>query len=102
MPTGPPVGSREGSLILREKKLAELRSEVNGMTNWIRPLAPLLIMAVAGASVVGLWLFVRQPQLTRERNDMHMLTTTEALETRIPLIDAAAPEETETATFAMG
>jgi hypothetical protein len=72
------------------------------MTNWIRPFAPLLITAVAGASILGLWLVLRQPQLLGERNDVHMLTVTESLETRIPPIDAAAPKETETATFAMG
>ncbi len=72
------------------------------MTQWIRPFAPLLIMAVAGASIVGLWVFVQQPQAQSERTEMDTLAATVVQETKIPPIDATAPSETETATFAMG
>jgi hypothetical protein len=39
--------------------------------------------------------------LTKEKSEMD-LETTSVLETTIPPIDAAAPAETETATFALG
>jgi hypothetical protein len=72
------------------------------MTQWIRPFAPLLITAIAGASIVGLWLFVQQPPAQSERSTVDTPVATEVLESNIPPIDAAVPDETETATFAMG
>ncbi len=74
------------------------------MFNWIRPFAPLVIMLMAGASIVALALVIRQPTLeaTTERSTTQMPTATKVQEAKLPPIDAAAPTETETATFAMG
>ena len=74
------------------------------MTNWIRPFAPLLITVMAGASIVALAVVLRQPipEATTERSTTQMPTQTKVQEAKLPPIDAAAPTETETATFAMG
>ena len=78
--------------------------EEQTVTNWIRPFAPLLITVMAGASIVALAVVLRQPipEATTERSTAPMPTATEVQEAKLPPIDAAAPSETETATFAMG
>jgi hypothetical protein len=78
--------------------------EVKRMFNWIRPFAPLVILLMAGASIVALALVTRQPTLeaTTERSATQMHTASEVREAKLPPIDAAAPTKTETATFAMG
>jgi hypothetical protein len=74
------------------------------MTQWIRPFAPLLLFALAGASVLGLWALTQRPiGLTDlERMDEDMSDAIALREHLLPPIDEAAVKETETATFAMG
>jgi len=73
------------------------------MANLIRVVAPARRIVMVGAGVVGLVLaglgiFFG---LTRERNTMTQ-TMDAAPRAALPPIDAAAPVETETATFALG
>ena len=73
-------------------------------TKWIRGHAPLLILALAGASLLGLaWVFRRPSQASaNERSTMPMPTQPALRTAQLPPIDAAAPARIETATFAMG
>ena len=66
------------------------------MTNWVRIMSPALAMLLASAGVLGLFLSGGPiwPDETEERSSTDMDTT--------PPLDAAAPQETETATFALG
>ena len=57
-----------------------------------------LIIVVLGLVGGG---YINLSNLTKEKSEMD-LETTSVLETTIPPIDAAAPAETETATFALG
>jgi len=73
-------------------------------TKWIRGYAPLLILGLAGASLLGLaWVFHRPPQASaNERSTMSLPTQPAIRAAQLPLIDVAVPVDTETATFSMG
>jgi hypothetical protein len=78
------------------------------MTDLIKTQAP-ASLALAGACILVLVLTVAgclpprgQPQPSRERNEELTATRDRVQEITIPPLDAAAPTETETATFALG
>ena len=78
------------------------------MTDLIKTQAP-ASLALAGACILVLVLTMTgclpprgQPQPSQERNEELTATRDRVLEITIPPLDAAAPTETETATFALG
>ena len=69
-----------------------------------RLLTPLLVVLLAGVSVTALaWAYRRLPAIAAQnRSEGDVITQSMVREKTVPPIDAAAPAETETATFAMG
>ena len=73
------------------------------MTNGIRTAGPVLAILLASVGILGLLLTGCQaPSTAMEERSATAMPTTPEIETKIPPIDAAAPNQTETATFAMG
>ncbi len=77
--------------------------EVKAMTNGIRIAGPVVAILLASVGVLGLLLTGCQaPSTATEKRSATAMPTTAEIEARIPPIDAARPNQTETATFAMG
>jgi hypothetical protein len=75
------------------------------MANLVNASTPTLKVVIVGISLVGLILgavFLSSRISSVEERSAMDVTTNTAPETAIPPIDASAPAQTETATFALG
>jgi len=72
------------------------------MADLLKATIPIPRMVVVGACFVGLVLGAIFLGSTKERKTMTLTKTNPVPNATIPPIDASAPTETETATFALG